>query len=197
LDKSSIADVVADVWSFAMRAGMDAFEKPSLGWAADELAKLAEAVREGLDQLYRAELPEEEDSLRLKPWYRGPAWLLEPSIFGHFYRNIECRTFRSFYEGDVRAVFMVHVADLLASEGRRVTKCARRACEKLFVRRKRGIYCSPACSQKERTQRHIAKLGPETFSERRREYYEKQLRKLTGKPNLTVKRRAPRDSQSK
>jgi hypothetical protein len=71
-------------------------------------------------------------------------------------------------------------ADLLSSEGRHITHCAGPKCGRLFVRRKRGAYCSRACSQKARTARYRAALGEQGWSEKRHAHYVGLVKKQKG-----------------
>jgi hypothetical protein len=52
-------------------------------------------------------------------------------------------------------VFMAIAGGLVGSEeGKRIQSCARQGCDHLFIRRKRGLYCTPACSQREQTRKY-------------------------------------------
>lgn len=76
--------------------------------------------------------------------------------------------------GEPEELFPQFAADLVAAEGARIAHCERPGCNKLFVRRKRGAYCSRRCSQYVRTKRyresHASTAGHKTTpSESRRE----------------------------
>jgi hypothetical protein len=81
--------------------------------------------------------------------------------------------------GNHLEVFRMAALDVLIAEGRRVAQCSWRPCRKLFVRRKRGAYCSRACSQKARTARYVKAQG-RTWREKRHAYYVSQVEKLKG-----------------
>jgi len=87
--------------------------------------------------------------------------------------------------------FLMRAADLMVEQGTRIRRCAWKDCGRLFLRRKGGLYCSKACSQKERTARMEQKLGQEGWSQRRHSYYERKMRQLYGQ-KVTVQRRKPR-----
>jgi predicted RNA-binding Zn ribbon-like protein len=56
-------------------------------------------------------------------------------------------------------VFMVLAAELVGSpEGKRIQVCAREGCERLFVRRKRGLYCSLKCGSNEQSRKYRERL---------------------------------------
>lgn len=92
------------------------------------------------------------------------------------------------YGGKLRTRVLLAAVDLLEAEGDRIGRCL--SCEKLFVRRKRGAYCSPACSTKTRSalfrMRHRQKLR-----KKRREYYERRIRREYGE-KVVIHRRQPR-----
>jgi hypothetical protein len=67
--------------------------------------------------------------------------------------------------------------DAIEVEGVRLRRCARRACPPIFVIRKRGKYCAPACLQSERKRRYSAMHSGADFRERRRRYCENWLQK--------------------
>lgn len=47
-----------------------------------------------------------------------------------------------------------HICEALAAVGNSLRRCQRKECGRLFVRRKRQVYCSPSCGSVARTQRH-------------------------------------------
>jgi hypothetical protein len=103
------------------------------------------------------------------------------------------REVRSRYQGrTVRSGFLMHAWDILQTfDFGRIQDCRR--CGRAFLARKGGLYCSPACSQRERAdkyqERHKAEL-----SELRHAAYERRMRKLRG-PGYEAKRR-PRTRQA-
>jgi hypothetical protein len=96
-------------------------------------------------------------------------------------------SFAQTWGGDWRVMFLMSAFDVLAAEGRRIAKCARGSCAKVFVRRKRGAYCSRACSQRERTRRYREK-NRARLSERRHELYAQRVQKLKGKSRKVGRR---------
>lgn len=58
---------------------------------------------------------------------------------------------------DLPTLFYNCAFDLVAAEGARIAKCARRNCDNLLVREGRSIYCSSRCSQYTRTMKHRQK----------------------------------------
>jgi hypothetical protein len=59
------------------------------------------------------------------------------------------------YMGVPGMIFRIAVAKLMETEQQRIKICARPRCGKLFVRHKRGLYCSPQCSQLEQLKRYV------------------------------------------
>jgi hypothetical protein len=99
-------------------------------------------------------------------------------------------TFRETTGGDARSIFLMRTFDLVQAEGRRIAKCA--SCEKLFIRRKRGAYCTPSCSQRERTRRYRQKVGKKKLSDLRHDLYKAKVAKRRGeKIAIRVRRRKP------
>ncbi len=61
------------------------------------------------------------------------------------------------YFGSPEAVFLLALAKLVETEGQRIRSCARAACGKFFVRRKRALYCSKHCSQIEQFAHYLSR----------------------------------------
>jgi predicted RNA-binding Zn ribbon-like protein len=66
------------------------------------------------------------------------------------------------YIGEPTALFRLAVGRLMEAEGQRIEVCARPACGRLFVRRKRALYCQRQCSQLEQFARYVARHGPKS-----------------------------------
>jgi hypothetical protein len=64
---------------------------------------------------------------------------------------------RSRYLGPPEAIFRFAVVRLIEAEGQRIKVCARPGCGRLFVRRKRALYCQRQCSQLEQFARYVAR----------------------------------------
>jgi hypothetical protein len=63
------------------------------------------------------------------------------------------------YMGPAEALFPLAVARLIEEERARIRVCGRPGCGRLFVRRKRALYCSRQCSQIEQFKRFVAHHG--------------------------------------
>jgi predicted RNA-binding Zn ribbon-like protein len=70
------------------------------------------------------------------------------------------------YMGKPVPLFQVAVARLIETEGRRIKICARPGCGRLFVRRKRALYCQKQCSQLEQFARYVARHSSKAISRR-------------------------------
>ena len=66
----------------------------------------------------------------------------------------------SVYIGHPKAIFRLAVAKLVETEQRRIKLCARPDCDRLFVRRKGGLFCSRQCSQIVQFKRYLARHAP-------------------------------------
>ena len=86
----------------------------------------------------------------------------------------------SYYHGAARAALLEACARLLEAEGGRVARCARSGCGRLFVKVKRGAYCSKRCSQSMRTSRFRSSHSKEELSEARHRAYKAKVRKQRG-----------------
>jgi hypothetical protein len=62
---------------------------------------------------------------------------------------------RSYYMGSPVAIFRLAVAKLLETDGHRIRRCARPGCGRVFIRRKRALYCSRRCSQLEQFAKYL------------------------------------------
>lgn len=78
--------------------------------------------------------------------------------------------------GNHRARIMWWVFQILEKEGHRLRKCQECVEEKIFVRIKRGEYCSLGCSQHARTRRYFVSHSREERSKKRHARY------IKGKP---------------
>ena len=65
------------------------------------------------------------------------------------------KSFPGRYLGSPEAIFRLAVARLIETDGHRIRQCARAGCGKLFVRRKRALYCGKKCSQLEQFTRYV------------------------------------------
>ena len=81
--------------------------------------------------------------------------------------------------------FLLGAHRILELEGVRLRECVAQGCRRIFVRQKRGIFCSKTCSQREQTRR-FRKRHPKKASIRQRKYYENKTKK---KISLTNGRR--------
>ena len=59
------------------------------------------------------------------------------------------------YFGAPEAVFNLALAKLIETDRQRIRQCARAACGKFFVRRKRALHCGTHCSQIEQFARYL------------------------------------------
>jgi CGNR zinc finger len=89
--------------------------------------------------------------------------------------------------------FLLSAYRLLELEGVRLRLCAVPDCRRIFVRKKRGIFCSKKCSRREQTRRYRER-HPEHAKIRQRQYYE---RKSKRKRAAVIISRKPRRNRPK
>jgi len=167
----------AQIEAFAERAGSLARNQGE-DLTIDSAASLAGIVRDGLRAYANGETSPDFPGLD----------------FEHLQLSPVPGSGRSPWRGPWRSLFLIAVGEVLGSEGGRFRFCPARAgfwpCSRLFVKRKRGTYCSTTCSQRERTRRFRA--DAEAYSRRRHRYYEEQVRrKSKRKERPKIPRRAP------
>ncbi len=93
---------------------------------------------------------------------------------------------------DPSALFYSAVARALASQAERFRFC--RTCGQSFIARKRQAYCTPTCSQTFRTRKFRAK-NPDQTRAKRREAYERLIKKKLERTHVRIQRRiSPKES---
>ena len=93
--------------------------------------------------------------------------------------------------------FLLAAAEVLEEEGLRVRQCARLGCGRLFTHRKRGLFCSPSCSQKVRDQRFRERHSSKEVLGRHQNERVGAAKKTTGPASLSkVRIRRPTGKQS-
>lgn len=124
-----------------------------------------------------------------------PAISIEPSTFGKLGTHLELRDGRMSFSayGDGKALFVQHAVEVLAAEGRRLRRCASPTCGQPFVQRKRGSFCSPRCSRRERMRKYRQNLTVQERYENRHAQYVKRLGRIN--PKHVINSRGPRASQ--
>jgi hypothetical protein len=90
-------------------------------------------------------------------------------------------TIESYFSSDhFPTALLLAAADVIQEEGLRVRQCARAECGRLFVKRKRGIYCSNECSQKVRDERFRKSHSAAELKERRHRHYVATVKRRRG-----------------
>jgi hypothetical protein len=84
------------------------------------------------------------------------------------------------YLGDIRQRFLNAAIDVIAPEFHRVQRCERPGCPRLFMKRKRGRYCSKFCQQKVMSERFFKNMSEARRSEYAHGHYRKRIEKLKG-----------------
>jgi hypothetical protein len=106
------------------------------------------------------------------------AWEIESEQLGAF--NIGVNGWRPTFRGDEGAVFVFSCQRLLSSpEAQRISRCKAPGCDKWFLRRKRGVYCSPSCGEAAKRSRYFAVPEPER-RKRRHSAYKNWVRENRG-----------------
>jgi hypothetical protein len=148
-----------------------------------DLADLQTHLRQGVNWLSKN---------TLQNWYL-------PKVQRRIIKDPQTGSGRLVLWGSPQTVFVHFAAELITAEGMRIERCARPRCNRLFVRRKRGRYCSKRCSQYARTKRYREKRAKSEIeraraSQARRQAYEQRVKARLGE-NIKVgrnRRRGPK-----
>jgi hypothetical protein len=124
----------------------------------------------------------------LRPdWSTRIAFPTEGQITRHFDIVPKARrvrwagTIESYFSSDhFPTAILLAAADVIQEEGLRVRQCARPECGRLFVKRKRGIYCSNECSQRIRDERFRRSHSAAELKERRHRHYVAAVKRHKG-----------------
>ena len=118
-------------------------------------------------------------------------WVLRSDTLHPFVTHVRLGTVS--YAGRPQDVFLLAVRDLLSRPDARALKaCAGLGCDRLFLKRKRGIYCSENCAHRGKLE-HRHAMPPETRYEQRHAAYKRALEREKGKAIARhVRQRGPR-----
>ena len=127
-------------------------------------------------------------------------YLFEPAESGRLARHLQ-RTPRPKQPkfilardiGDLSAHFVNETANIIEREGNRIEKCISESCGRLFVKRKRGLYCSPRCSGRERQRQYRKNLTVQERYGDRHAQYVKAVDKVD--KNKVIRSRGPRGGE--
>ncbi len=167
----------AEVFVFCLSGRFD----PSIDWRVDATGRMSPFSLRPNNQLALAQEVAghirdlvTEGSMGFQVGEGGP-------VYRALYRSSFSSSYVAMWSGNIREVFLLNVVDLLQAEGGRIKRCAWEPCGKLFIKLKRGAYCSRDCSQRERTRRYQGKLGSEAWREKRHQYYVRKVERIKGK----------------
>jgi hypothetical protein len=95
---------------------------------------------------------------------------------------------------DFRTAFLMRAADVLSDGGliERLAECARSDCQRLFLRRKRGAFCTRRCAQLEHVRRWRARHSARELSDKRHDYYVARKARLQNRPLEVMKEQVQR-----
>jgi hypothetical protein len=174
---SKFDKVAASIQAFAERGGAVA-RNVGEDLTVQAAAQLSQTVREGLRAYVAGKTPD------------------FPSLdFVHLQFSLVPGSSRSPWMGPWLPLFLIALADVVRSQHHRLRTCARSICGRLFFKRKRALYCSVACSRKERISKFRADRN--RYSERRHDYYLRRLARTKGVSVESMRkkvRRRPRKS---
>jgi hypothetical protein len=182
LTRSQLANLDAEIYAFIepmAPAGSGARPEPI---DRDALMRMALQLRQGITNLADG-----------RPWSFHVT-----NLRRHLNRPKGSEIIKSGYSAEHwEAAFLMRAADLITKHGARIHRCALKACRRLFVRHKGGLYCSKACSQKERTERMKRALERkgESFSARRHLYYVHTLERQRNKAVASKARRRKKEGR--
>jgi predicted RNA-binding Zn ribbon-like protein len=171
LSREDAAHWTAELFAFAFAAGHQ-FSPPSRKKKeeatgilnAKEIIELAQQMKQAVTKLVAGET-----------W----AFWLSSGLMAQL-TSPQKKPPRILWAGAYEPVVMLTARELLAAESHRIAKCNGPGCERLFVRRKRGAYCSKRCSQRARTLRYLSSLSPEEKRQLRHDYYAAKVRQQKG-----------------
>jgi hypothetical protein len=75
---------------------------------------------------------------------------------------------------DPAIALLLGADETIGAERHRIRECASPDCRRLFVKRKRGVFCSRRCTQRENMRRWREDLGKAEVNKRQRDYYGKK-----------------------
>lgn len=147
------------VWSFPLRTMT---HRNSDDLSARLIAELANEIGHGIRALMRGE-----------PWLPriGPLTL---------YLDLKDGKPHARHIANPKDGFLLEAHELIAAEGRRLRRCRRAKCRKVFVANKRQVFCGAQCSQQERTERFVNKHSSRELNERRHHRYVELVRRTRG-----------------
>ena len=169
--------VAAAIDAFAERAGALA-RNVGEALTVETAAELASIVRTGLRAYATGTTPD-----------------FPPLDFAHLQFSLVPGSDRSPWIGPWRSLFLIALGEVVRAEHHRLRTCAASACGRLFFKRKRGLYCSPACSLRERERRFRENL--ERYRRRRHQYYVARLARLKGVSPQTMRKMVKRHASRK
>jgi hypothetical protein len=130
--------------------------------SATRLAKLSAEIASGIRSLIR-----------------GESWLSRIREMNLYLDLSGSRPTKKYIAAHLDAV-LIKAHELLAAEARRLRRCPRQDCEKIFIANKRQIFCSLACSQQERTERFLDRHSEQELRERRHARYVAMVKRAKG-----------------
>jgi hypothetical protein len=165
MDYMSLCLLNAEVREFAKGLGQ-AFGSPhprQTDRVRDELCLLAEFANTSVYEFLRTGTVSFAPYSLQKP--DEPAWE----------KRVERRGAKvvGYYAGPQRQMFVMQCSAAFEAEAARISKCASVGCGRVFVQRKRGLYCSGRCSLRERMRRYRKKLSKQDRYEIRHVRYVK------------------------
>jgi hypothetical protein len=82
---------------------------------------------------------------------------------------------------DAAMAFLFKADETVGAEGRRIQECALPECGRLFVKRKRGIFCRVQCLNRDNLRRWREKIGSTKVNAQQRERYRKKTKSAAKK----------------
>jgi len=172
LSGEALQKLRADVGNFPTR--IMTIGAPTEDLSPDRIRELAHKLRQGIHDLLR-----------------GEPWLTRIDSL-KLYLAFERGTPHSRYIAGHLDGFLLEAHELIAAEGRRMRQCRRAECPKVFVARKRQIFCGPQCAQQERTDRFfLASRSNEELSAQRHRRYVEVVKRTKGAAVANKVRRRP------
>ncbi|MGO9062780.1 MAG: CGNR zinc finger domain-containing protein [Candidatus Binataceae bacterium] len=138
---------------------------------SDRLAIFAESAPEAFRPLRTTEIVKVVGEIRagIEALQAGKPWTVTATLTGQIQPGRRTGAV-AHYADDLAAAVLWSAYELVGAQSERIARCQAPECRTLFVRRKRGLYCSPQCSQRVRSAHYYEKHKDELNEARRRRY---------------------------
>ena len=150
---------------------------------SDRLAIFTQSAPEAFRPLHTTEIVKVISEIRagIEALHAGKPWTITATLTGQIQPGRRTGVApRPHYAGDLAAAVLWSAYELVGAQGERIAQCQAPECRTLFVKRKRGLYCSPQCSQRVRSAHYYEKHKDDLNKARRQQYQERDKKRRIG-----------------